>query len=1161
MFQIDIFKDDFENVLRQFHYSNHQNTNAKISTKESLKILVSQFNDLLLSSDDDKSDAVGISSFTDNTASKAQILHLFLFKAWGGRQQQEGQSCVDLTKIKEKESSIYLDTNLYLQLVESLNLQGYLPAISISKYLIQHRPESITYLHHSILLISNAISKDQRISVLGYLGESWSKWYYVVPVNHRTEIIRNTARYIEDQLEQFSSSHILLNEKKENQQQHSKTLENVYVNKMMSSPLYLLSKDHYHHQQHNTITTRTSRAIDVDSEDESESVLNDLLPKGEFSQEKDHLSNTKIILLLISTFNVIAFKAWDENNNNDDQSRSSLFAIIKRLVLKLENWELAGLIKDKPEIKKLHEFIANNNNVGISNLKENDNDDGINSLTMSKSARKEKIKKRYEQIKSPEPTYTLNSKKQKNQRLTKHELAFIQIFNHIRKQASEDDDNDNGISSSFSRILQNSLDYPPLPITSTTREYTKEELEVCRNWIIQCIRLRWPGYVSFFELLIQFVDLFAGKKEFTTIIEFKDLIIHHGLQLELYKSIKKLARIYTTNSAMLELNIMTDSVTLFITVLSSLSVHTRLVFRDLVFNDRPLNLEITAPTFNSWPIWPFEFTKRLTSVCNQIVSAIVNVHRSSSGDIGNGNMEEERDLSNITKSIQSGIIDSLIEEGGFRSGGAISLLNQFREQEQKNYLEFVYYGVLLTDNSDNKTSIKLEPTGIGEPDKKLIDIREYLVDCVIPFLRSPSTLPLQEGETVDPLHRHHNITLDLSIAILQKWFHSSVISSSPQISPKPSWFLHERPFCLLSKLVLLLNLRRYRAKYGLTIKQIDEFYDVVKSVAGVIMGFGIRDNDEIIQMNMEDVHRFYKEYKELDWTVKLLLHPFMQFCIDIFGFGLDLGNKNNTASLSATSMVKRIKQVIMFLEACRVSDEWLSVFCSSLNKSPHIPRTELRDLFLRIGPYAFCTVLSTSVEEESQRILTTFLKELISCGMISVNELLGLRVVESTGSDQSLAFFESKVVDSLDMAERIQLACLRFTTLNVLSCLSKLCSTESSQNSPLQERGISDVWILQNIVKAIKTLVPTTSGLNYLVLAFTSIVYGLENLVNASLPKSEEILYICLFGVVEMVAEKLQQEKQEQALVKEERAVSTEKELVKQQQEDIEKKDESRSQE
>ncbi|CAG8444412.1 6241_t:CDS:10 [Ambispora leptoticha] len=1184
-----ILEVDFENVLRQFHYNNRR-SNVEISIEESLKILVAKFKDLLLSSDDDNSDAVDTSSTTNYTTSKAQILHLLLFKAWGGQQQWEGQSCVDLIKTKEKGSLVYLDTDLYLRLVERLNLQGYLvetlysigaqPAISISKYFIQRRPESMSYLHHPILLISNAISKNQRISVLGYLGEFWGKWYYLIPVNHRLEIVRSTARYMEDQLEQsspVSPSHIFLNEKTEEQQQHSKTLENVYINEMVSSPLYLLSMDH---QQHNTITTRINRRIDFDSEDDSESILHDLLPKAEFSQEKD---NSSIILLLMSNFNVIAFKAWDENKNN-----------------------------------------AQSSNV----VKENNNDntrDWINPLTVSKSARKEKIKKRYGQIKAPEPTSTPNPKKQKNQQL-KHELAFIQIFNHIYKQASEDD----GINPSFSRILQNSIDCPPLPTTSTTREYTKEELTACRNWIIQCIRLRWPGYVSFFELLLQFVDL---KKEFHAIIEFKDLIIHHGLQLELYKSIKKLARIYTTNPAMLELNIMTDSVTLFMAVFSSLSVHARLIFRDLVFNDRPLELEITEPTFNSWIIWPFEFTKRLTSVCNQIISAIVNV---SSSSIATGEMEEELGLLNITKSIQSGIIDSLIElslispyhvleklvqeairnkgqarvilkilrklgslcwlrkeklvespssltiKSPFTSSTLIiivdvtsNLLDQFREQEQKNYLEFVYYGVLLTDNGDNKSPIELKLTEIGESGKKLIDIREYLVECVIPFLKSPSTLPLQEDETIDPLHHRHNITLDLSIAILQKWFQSMTISASPQTSQKPSWLLHERPFHLLLKLVLFLNLKRYCAKYRLTIKQIDEIYGIVKSVVDVIVRFGIRDDDNMIRLNSEDAHQFYKEYKDLDWTIKLLLRPFIQFCIDVFGFGFD--NKNNItlpspvslpSSLisfcefsnkdedvkyiaigdeeekeeSQTSMVKRIKQMTMFLEACCISDEWLSLFCSSLNKSSHIPRTELRDLFLRIGPYAFCTVLSTCVEEESQRLLTTFLKELISYGMMSVNELLGLGGSDirsrNIGGDQSLDFFESKVVESLNVAERIQLACLRFTTLNVLSCLSKLYSAKSSQKSPLQEHGISDVWILQNIIKAIKTLVPPTSSLNYLALAFTSIVYGLENLANASLSKSEEILYICLLGVVEMVAEKLQQEKQEQILKKDESVIN-----------------------
>ena len=48
----------------------------------------------------------------------------------------------------------------------------------------------------------------------------------------------------------------------------------------------------------------------------------------------------------------------------------------------------------------------------------------------------------------------------------------------------------------------------------------------------------------------------------------------------------------------------------------------------------------------------------------------------------------------------------------------------------------------------------------------------------------------------------------------------------------------------------------------------------------------------------------------------------------------------------------------------------------------------MRDLFKTVAPFAFCQVLSNSVEEEIRFLLDIMLRKVVSYGIISASELL-----------------------------------------------------------------------------------------------------------------------------------------------------------------------------
>jgi hypothetical protein len=176
--------------------------------------------------------------------------------------------------------------------------------------------------------------------------------------------------------------------------------------------------------------------------------------------------------------------------------------------------------------------------------------------------------------------------------------------------------------------------------------------------------------------------------------------------------------------------------------------------------------------------------------------------------------------------------------------------------------------------------------------------------------------------------------------------------------------------------------------------------------------------------------------------VQLLLQPFFQMLNTQFGvtpepislpgslinfcglptegseFVCMRGTEQKTDTSLATMLkVNPIQYMILFFEACS-SGDWTRKFCMvslkyqdfqhvcTLNellstiatakslagvtdqRFPKISRAAIRNLFLKVGPYALCSVLSFSVEEEQYRLLVDLPTHLSTIGLLSTAELL-----------------------------------------------------------------------------------------------------------------------------------------------------------------------------
>jgi hypothetical protein len=107
---------------------------------------------------------------------------------------------------------------------------------------------------------------------------------------------------------------------------------------------------------------------------------------------------------------------------------------------------------------------------------------------------------------------------------------------------------------------------------------------------------------------------------------------------------------------------------------------------------------------------------------------------------------------------------------------------------------------------------------IGEwsSDKLLLDIREYIKYCVIPYLKCSNLIG-------------RKITLSLSLDTLKALLLQPISMLPPA---NISWFVKSNPFTLLKSMVSLINQRKTMS--SLVINKIDSIYVVLKKLIKIL---------------------------------------------------------------------------------------------------------------------------------------------------------------------------------------------------------------------------------------------------------------------------------------------------------------------------------------
>ncbi|GBB95820.1 hypothetical protein RclHR1_02620011 [Rhizophagus clarus] len=979
------------------------------------------------------------------------------------------------------------------------------------------------------LNVCNSLDGQHKSELISSLLQMMVEYVKVIKTNNQllVELFHSTTKHIEDRLNSNSS----LCRKLDTVQNPEFIPNNVEMNCFFST--------FYYSDLNFQAKTRLKRAYQTvkSKSTQLENTLKSFEDLCANSERAPRDRDDKHLYQLLCLFDYLAFAVC-----KDEQQAYQMKSTMRRVIL---------LLKEKDLISTLGSLnkIYSNENKSIDNLLEYI-DSEPQKIPSNLKFRSKRIAQRLQEDKSEcqnaiflkESCY-INSKS--DEPLDKHEVAFITICHSLRQNL------DYGISFA-NRIEGSQLTFN---LSMTLESLTKKDLSNYCHFVVNSIRFQRLGSVSFLKLMLQYIDLFDELNINEDI--FSELIVEQGFQRELYQSIKRLIK-GSGGGAVPKIK---TGMNLFLRSFSLLSRHAKCLFRDFMLSDRPSDTNFKVPTFDNWSIWPFEYNQRLITLCNQIVfTAEINSQM-------NDDDKSKLIIKNKEEYIRSNDIDSLIElsmvapyfvldrllgdcihnkgEGllildvlyeigslcWFRqTSKSLALMVKviqcklssldggtlcFNLQEQRNFVDFLMLAMM-----GNTTKKPMESTlvDIGEwnDNKILIDVREYIKYCVMPYLKNSNLIG-------------RKITLSISLDILN----ALLFQLAPTLPPSDiSWLMKSSPFSLLKSIVSLFNQRK--AMLSLVINKIDNIYMVSKRLIKILIEYISSLPEDYVQNNIHNtdiysIHQFYDESQEFDWTTQLFLRDLFEKCEDRLGLKMgkpiipailfsfcDLSREefviieNDEIMLEQTT---EFKQMMTFLEGCRISNDWCKKFSLALNKSQAITKPFLRNLFRTIAPLAFCYILANSVEEESSCLLNELLKELFFYGCLSAAELL---VIDDNDNELN----ELATAD-LAFDERISLCCLRFSFINILASLRFLKEQQKTNNNSLHEQFsshivITDFRIVQNIIKVTKEffIIPD-STLNYLIVLFYTITQALS-LLSFSF-KAEESLYIFLLFIVDQI--------------------------------------------
>nr|CAG8486595.1 7520_t:CDS:10 [Entrophospora candida] len=522
--------------------------------------------------------------------------------------------------------------------------------------------------------------------------------------------------------------------------------------------------------------------------------------------------------------------------------------------------------------------------------------------------------------------------------LKTHELAFVNICYSLYENFEYD--------GSFVNLLEDS----ELSYKMNSSLFKKKDLEICCKWVMESVNVGRPGWLSLFKLMIQYIDLFP----------------------------------------------------------------------------RPSSMNIKSPTFGSEKFWPFSLDDQLTIICNQLIATSKSKEIIDKADNIQAKMVDSLIITSVVSPYYT--LHRLIGEVIHNKGQGIVILDIINQlgslcwynqtsrspaiiiqvlkdilstidesedglthQEQRNLIDFIIQATMNKKNL-KKPAIELKIDEIGEWSSinskskddviVIIDLLEYIRYCVLPYLQFSNPI--------------------LSSQISESW-----------------WLIRAEPLLLLNHLIRLFDQRKLllSSSPSISITLVDDIHFLLKELLRLLTEYFISlpqdyDQNEYHRSNVNSIKELYKDSKDYNWATQLYLYQFFEVCSSCFGFEVskpaipsllfsfcNFSDKEYTESpsdednvkksgVTLSNQVKKMKQLILFLEACQVSSCWCEKFVLALNNNQNASKPYLRNLFRKVAPLAFCYVLANSVEEEAYVLLDTMIRKLIVYGIISASELL-----------------------------------------------------------------------------------------------------------------------------------------------------------------------------
>ncbi|CAG8477365.1 9327_t:CDS:10 [Paraglomus occultum] len=636
----------------------------------------------------------------------------------------------------------------------------------------------------------------------------------------------------------------------------------------------------------------------------------------------------------------------------------------------------------------------------------------------------------------------------------------------------------------ITRKIHSNLDiHKSLPMLLDGFRVSFEDTEECVSWLLDCIKHRRMGCMTFLKAIVDFIWMFVGRSDFDSDY-FLSLVIEQGLSLDLYKSIDRLSKSYRSNSSKISNGRIKNTTALFLKLFSNLTTHQQQILRDYVVSHRDKALDITSPTFGNWDLWDYDFERRGRVVCNQLIAG---------DDEDSEILEAVMELSLISpyQTLDLLVMEAIRNKG--QSSVIIHLISQalgsitsykFHSTSPplliavlQNRLQKINSNIVILSDQERKNLITFI---LGSITAELISKPEVIRDMVIPELEHTQNLPIMIGVLVGIIH---------------------------DTTEEKTWLWQTKPFLMLILLGRILSARSKSVGALSVIENVERVLDFIIAQIKVAFETGKHWRQDDIDANAISMREFYKDSSCLSWSFHLRLYSLFDLLSKTFNFKLipppipkplydflSLSSEEFTATGSEFHSI--ISKIMLFLEACRIEDTWCTKFCEALVKSPSDFSVKRRN-FLKLAPVAFCSILDTSTESEAIRLLTQLVKTLIGYGLLSASDL-----VSNCGV----------LVGELEVQDRLSLACIRFSMINILSGLSTLATAGGTRNM-LQRHSINDLYITQNIIRSVKKMLSTSSSIILLVLVFHTTSTALACL--GSLPRSEEQIYIFLLFIVE----------------------------------------------